>query len=105
MSVKPLRVHDLPEEAERIKQETERLLTELNGRRPRGAILIRARDLRSRSKALGRTIDRLLCEEMAVELAFRERTGRNIKDGDEITPEDERRSAQIIAGFRLDDGY
>ena len=104
MSTKPIRVHDLPQEVQRIKQETERLLTELNGRRPRGAILIRAKDLRAQSKALGRTIDRLLCEEMSIELAFKGRTGRNAQDGDEFTAEDTRRAAQIIHGFGLGAG-
>ena len=82
------RIHELPAEAERIRQEATRLLEELNGRRPSGALLIRAKNLRRQWKALASTIDRLQCHEMAVALAFKERTSRNIEEGDTITAQD-----------------
>ena len=50
----------MPEESKRIQAETSRLLYELNGLRPRGAILLRAKDLRKRSNRLGRTIEGLV---------------------------------------------
>jgi plasmid rolling circle replication initiator protein Rep len=96
LSTKPIRVHDLPEEAKRLWQETENLLRELNARGPTTALLLRAKDLRKRVKAQGNTIQRLVAIEAAVRIAFRERTLRNPEDGDTITAEDDARAEEIV---------
>jgi hypothetical protein len=97
---KPIRAHDVPEELERIRAETSRLLVELNGRRPRGAMLIRAKNLRSRSRALAETIDCLVTEDMAIRLAFRQRAGREPDEDDVITGADDTRAEQIVAALQ-----
>jgi hypothetical protein len=88
-------------EAACIRAAMQALFDSLNGRRPSKAAMKRARELRERTRALGTELENLLLEEMAVEMALRQRLGRNPVDGDDITPADELAAQQILAGFRL----
>jgi hypothetical protein len=100
MSTEPIRVHDLPEEAKRLRRETENLLKELNARGPTRALLLRARDLRKRVKAQGSTIERLIAIETATVIALRERLGREPVEGEEITERDEARAEEIVTSLQ-----
>ena len=62
---------------------------------------VRARRLEQRRKALSAAADSALTRELVVWMALRERLERDPKEGEEITPEDERRAAQIVAAFGL----
>jgi hypothetical protein len=88
-------------EADRVREEMLALFRSLNVLRPNKAVMKRARELRERAKALGEVMENLLLHEMAVEIALRQRLGRNPVDGDLITPADEQAAQQILAGFRL----
>jgi hypothetical protein len=97
---KPLRVHDVPEEVKRLREETDNLLRELNGRGPTTATLLRARDLRKRLRARGATIQRLIALETATAIALKERLGREPAEGEEITAEDEARAEEIVISLQ-----
>jgi hypothetical protein len=96
---KPIRVHDVPEEVKRLKEETDNLLRELNARGPTRALFLRAKDLRKRIRTHGSKIERLIALEDGARIAFRERTLRNAEDGDMILPEDDQRAEEIVAAF------
>jgi hypothetical protein len=100
MSTKPLRVHDVPSEVARLREEVDNLLAEINGRGPTRALWLRAKDLRRRINAQGRSIEQQLAFEAGVRIAFRERTLRNPEDGDTITVEDDVRAAEIVAALQ-----
>lgn len=88
-------------EADGIREEMRALFDGLNGRRPSKAVMRRARELRERTKALGAVAENLLLQEMAVEMAVRQRLGRNPVDGDDVLPQDELAAQLILAGFQL----
>jgi hypothetical protein len=96
---KPIRAHDVPGEVKRLRQETDSLLQELNGRGPTKALLLRAKDLRKRLKTQERNIERLLALEDGARIAFRERTLRDPEDGDTITAQDDQRAEEIVAAL------
>ena len=101
----PILLADVTSELARLRYEVEGLLVALDGRRPQGAVLERVHFLHARYQALRTTINCFACEEMAYEVAFRERTGRNYdENSDEITAEDERRACEILAIFGLNRG-
>jgi hypothetical protein len=96
---KPIRAHDALWEALRLREEVESLAREVNSRGPTAALQLRAKDLRKRLKAQGRTIEQGLAFEEGVSIAFRQRNGRSPVDGDTITPEDDIRAGQIATAL------
>jgi hypothetical protein len=97
---KPIRAHDVPGEVKRLRQETDSLLQELNGRGPTKALLLRAKDLRKRLKKQGSTIERLVALETATVIALKERLGREPVEGEEITDDDEARAEEIVTSLQ-----
>jgi hypothetical protein len=94
--IKPLRVHDVPEEMIRLRKETAAIFAELKERGPTRALALRAKDLRKRIKHAGSEIERLLCMEEAKRIAILERTGREAVDGDDIALGDQVRAKEIV---------
>lgn len=88
-------------EADCIRAEMQAMFEGLNGRHPSKAMMRRARELRERAQALGAVAESLLLQEMAIEIAVRQRLGRSFVEGEEITPADEAGAEQILAGLRL----
>jgi hypothetical protein len=93
---KILRAHDLPSEARKLAAETKALFAEVQARGFTVPLRLRAKDLRKRSQALSTTFGRVLELDAATAIAFRERVGRNLEDGDLILPEDDARAAEIV---------
>jgi hypothetical protein len=90
-------------DAERLHAECDALLEDIlhDGRYPTKDDERRIRGLRQDSAALLHVTEALLREQAAIELAIRERLGRDAVDGDDITADDERRAAQIVEGWGL----
>lgn len=84
-------------EADLVRAEMQALLDSLNGSRASKAVLRQARQLRLRAKALGAITERLLCREMAVGVAIRQRLGRTNVEGEEILPADEFVADRILS--------
>jgi hypothetical protein len=97
---KIIRVHDVPSEVKRLREETSNLMRELNGRGPTKALLLRAKDLRKKLRAQGATIERLVALETSAAIAFRERCGRDPVEGDTILPEDDLRAEEIVISLQ-----
>jgi hypothetical protein len=60
---------------------------------------LRFHDLKRRADALATSIEKVLAWNEAVGLAFEERTGKPLGDGEPYTPEDAKRADEIILLF------
>jgi hypothetical protein len=96
----PIRAHDELWEAVRLKEETDALLAEINSRGKTRPLMLRARNLRKRVRALDRTLTRSQAYEVGLEIGFRERSGRDPVDGDPILPQDEACAEKFVEALQ-----
>ncbi len=75
MSTKRIPAGDVLEEVESLREEIGDLLRELDSRRPTAALRLRARSLRKRLKAQGRTLEQSIAFEEGIAIVFRQRSG------------------------------